>query len=198
MKAYDPTRLVEDNSPCRQDHTVTDVNTWHFYANGYENTKKSIVDYVETSNVGDRFNFIGEYACTDIPLMNSECGNVWGLDGNAGDSDISWHYKYMMNEFRLHDEVNGFIFTEFRDVINEFNGYYRIDDGKKEFGYAGYVPGMTVRDLHSYDFLAVDCEPMKTCRPGETVVIPMVISSFEERHHGEKMSVVWEDRKSVV
>ena len=192
VKAYDPTRLVEDNSPCRQDHTVTDVNTWHFYANGYENTKKSIVDYVETSNVGDRFNFIGEYACTDIPLMNSECGNVWGLDGNAGDSDISWHYKYMMNEFRLHDEVNGFIFTEFRDVINEFNGYYRIDDSKKEFGYAGYVPGMTVRDLHSYDFLAVDCEPMKTCRPGETVVIPMVLSSFEERHHGEKMSVVWE------
>ena len=192
VKVYDPTRLVEDNSVCNRDHTVTDVNTWHFYANGYENTKKSIVDYVESSNVGDTFNYIGEYSCTDVPLMNSECGNVWGLDGNAGDSDISWHYKYMMNEFRLHDEVCGFIFTEFRDVINEFNGYYRIDDSKKVFGYEGYVPDMEIKDLHSYDFLATDCEPMKTCKAGEEVKIPLVISSFTDANHGKAMKVKWE------
>lgn len=192
VKTYDPTRLVEDNSVCNRDHTVTDVNTWHFYANGYENTKQNIVDYVESSNVGDTLNFIGEYACTDVPLMNSECGNVWGLDGNAGDSDISWHYKYMMNEFRLHDEVCGFIFTEFRDVINEFNGYYRIDDSKKVFGYEGYVPGMEIKDLHSYDFLATDCEPMKTCKAGEEVSIPLYISSFTDKNHGKDMKVKWE------
>ena len=192
VKAYDPTRLVEDNSPCRLDHTVTDVNTWHFYANGYDNTKKNIVDYVENSNVGDTFNFIGEYACGDVPLMNSECGNVWGLDGSAGDSDISWHYKYMMNEFRLHEEVCGFIFTEFRDVINEFNGYYRLDDARKEFGYEAYVPGMSLNDLHSYDFLAVDAEPMKTCKPGEKVALPLKLSSFTDVNHGANMQVAWE------
>jgi len=192
VKEYDPTRLVEDNSPCNKDHTVTDVNTWHFYANGYESTKKHIVDYVDSSNVGDKFNFIGEYACTDVPLMNSECGNVWGMDGSAGDSDISWHYKYMMNEYRLHDEICGFIFTEFRDVINEFNGYYRLDDAMKEFGFGGYVPGMTLKDLHSYDFLAVDSEPMKTCKVGEEIEAPLVISSFTDEHHGKDMKVVWE------
>ena len=33
----------------------------------------------------------------------------------------------MMNEFRRHDKMCGFVFTEFRDVTNEFNGYYRLD-----------------------------------------------------------------------
>ena len=34
-KALDPTRLVEDNSPCNRDHVVTDLNTWHAYEPGY-------------------------------------------------------------------------------------------------------------------------------------------------------------------
>lgn len=66
--------------------------------------------------------------------MNSECGNVWGIDGGAGDSDLAWHYRYMLNEFRRHDKLCGFVFTEFRDVTNEFNGYYRLDGTDKNLG----------------------------------------------------------------
>lgn len=40
VKRYDSTRLVEDNSPCNRDHVETDVNTWHFYINGYDRIKK--------------------------------------------------------------------------------------------------------------------------------------------------------------
>ena len=29
-KELDPTRIVEDNSPCAYDHVETDINTWHF------------------------------------------------------------------------------------------------------------------------------------------------------------------------
>ena len=47
--------------------------------------------------------------------------------------------------------------TEFHDVINEFNGYYRIDNSEKDFGYGGEVPGMGVADLHASDFLAWRC-----------------------------------------
>lgn len=79
-------------------------------------------------------NYIRDNMMTDIPVMNSECGNYWGTVGNSGDSDISWHYKYMINEFRLHEKINGFVFTELKDVINEFNGYYRIDDSPKVLG----------------------------------------------------------------
>ena len=192
VKHYDPTRLVEDNSPCNYDHTITDVNTWHFYANGYENVKNRIVDQIEGSEVGGDYNYIGDYKCTDVPLVNSECGAVWGVEGSAGDSDISWQYKYMLNEFRLHDEVSGFVFTEFHDVINEFNGYYRIDNSEKDFGYQGYVPHMTIADLHSADFLATDFVPMKTCAPGEKVTVPLCISSFTDAHHNEAMQVEWE------
>lgn len=192
VKGFDPTRLVEDNSVCNRDHTVTDVNTWHFYANGYENARARILEQIEGSDVGGTFNYADGYACEDVPLVNSECGAVWGVEGSAGDSDISWQYKYMINEFRLHDEVSGFVFTEFHDVVNEFNGYYRIDNSEKEFGYGAYVPDMSLKDLHSADFLAVDFPPMKTCTPGETVTIPLVISSFTDAHHGQPMAVAWE------
>lgn len=79
--------------------------------------------------------------------MNSECGAVWGIDGSAGDSDLAWHYRYMINEFRRHDKMCGFIFTEFHDVINEFNGYYRMDRQEMDFGYGSFVQGMSLRDV---------------------------------------------------
>jgi hypothetical protein len=35
-KSLDPTRLVEDNSPCNYDHVETDINSWHAYLPGWE------------------------------------------------------------------------------------------------------------------------------------------------------------------
>ena len=109
-KRLDPTRLVEDNSPCRSDHVETDVNSWHFYANGYRRVKQIIKDFADGAFAGSTANFIDTNTCGDIPAINSECGNVWGIKGSAGDSDLSWHYKYMLNEFRLNDRLGGFIF----------------------------------------------------------------------------------------
>ncbi len=190
-KTLDPTRLVEDNSPCNKDHVVTDINTYHFYRNGYQNVKDVIEEYAAGAPAGSTKNFTPGNVAGDVPHMNSECGNVWGVDGSAGDSDMSWHYKYMLNEFRLHDAVSGFVFTEFHDVVNEFNGYYRIDNAEKVFGYGDYVPGMTIRDLHAQDFLAYDFPPMKSCAPGETVKLPLFISSFtDERHHSPMKAAV--------
>ena len=78
--------------------------------------------------------------------MNSECGMVWGRAGQrrrqrpglAGTT-------YMLNEYRLHENICGFVFTEFHDVINEFNGYYRIDNQKKNFGYDALGMGMQLK-----------------------------------------------------
>ncbi len=189
-KALDPTRLVEDNSPCNWDHTMTDVNTWHFYSNGYERVKGVVDTFCNNSYEGTQFNFKPGYTMADVPCMNSECGNVWGIEGNAGESDISWQYKYMMNEFRLHDKLCGFVFTEFHDVVNEFNGYYKIDNADKDFGYSIY--GMTIRDLHSQDYLGADYAPMQTVKPGESVTIPLFGSSFTDRRHGKLLTVAWQ------
>lgn len=190
VKELDPTRLVEDNSPCNRDHTITDVNTWHFYSNGYERVKKVISEFCANAYIGSKANYLEGYTMTDVPCMNSECGNVWGITGNSGESDISWQYRYMMNEFRLHDKLCGFVFTEFHDVVNEFNGYYKINNSDKDFGYSEY--GTSLCDLHSQDYLGADFAPMTTVKPGDIVTLPMFGSSFTDTHHASVLDVVWQ------
>lgn len=190
VRALDDTRLIEDNSVCNRDHTITDVNTWHFYSNGYQRVKKVVDDFCDTAYPGTQANYKEGYTMTDVPCMNSECGNVWGVTGNAGESDISWQYKYMMNEFRLHDKLCGFVFTEFHDVVNEFNGYYKIDNGDKDFGYDLY--GMTLKDLHSQDYLGCDFAPMTTVKPGDEIVVPLFGSSFTDVRHGKLLRIDWQ------
>ena len=189
-KSIDPTRPVEDNSPCAWDHTKTDVNTWHFYSNGYKRVKEVVDNFCRNAFVGSTKNFVHGYTMEDVPCMNSECGNVWGVKGNAGDSDISWQYKYMMNEFRLHDKLCGFVFTEFHDVVNEFNGYYKIDNGDKDFGYDLY--GMTLKDLHSQDYLGCDFAPMTTVKVGDEISVPLFGSSFTDVRHGKLLRIDWQ------
>lgn len=191
-KRFDPTRLVEDNSPCNWDHVETDINTWHFYKNGYEAVRDHIADVVEKTFPGSTFNYIGGNVQSDAPLMNSECGNVWGIQGGAGDSDLAWHYRYMMNEFRRHDKLCGFVFTEFRDVTNEFNGYYRLNGTDKHFGYESFVPGMSIADLHSADFIVIDAPPCVTVEAGSPVEVALLRSSFSDRHFGQQLRLEWE------
>lgn len=191
-KQADPTRLVEDNSPCRYDHVETDINTWHFYINGYEQVRDHIRNVVKETYPGSAFNCIGEHRQGRAPLMNSECGLVWGVDGSAGDSDLAWQYRYMLNEYRLHEKLCGFVFTEFHDVVNEFNGYYRIDDTDKDWGYQDFCRGMTLRDLHAEDFVAVDAPPCQTVQAGAAVAVPLVLSSFGDANHGKALTVAWE------
>jgi hypothetical protein len=94
-KQLDPTRLVEDNSPCNGDHTETDLNTWHDYLPGYA-WRARLDQIVKDTHAGSPWNFIGGRQQGHQPLFNSECGNVWGYDGSTGDVDWSWDYHIMM------------------------------------------------------------------------------------------------------
>ncbi|MGI5885016.1 MAG: glycoside hydrolase family 2 protein [Candidatus Spyradocola sp.] len=189
IKAFDPTRLVEDNSACNHDHVETDLNTWHFYLNGYMAVKEEIDTASRSSYAGSAWNCIGPNRLRSVPLMNSECGMVWGVQDSAGDSDLAWQYHYMLNEYRLHENLCGFVFTEMNDVVNEFNGYYRIDNAKKEFGYEALGLGMTLNDLHAKDFLAYDAPPCRTVGAGETVATPLYYSNFGGCAAGEPLRV---------
>ena len=60
--------------PCRDG-----FNTWHFYINGYEQLREHVTDVVDETFPGSSFNCIGDNVQGDAPLMNSECGNVWGF-----------------------------------------------------------------------------------------------------------------------
>ncbi|MCE5248890.1 beta galactosidase jelly roll domain-containing protein [bacterium] len=185
-KNADPTRLVEDNSPDqgRRWHVMTDINSWHAYLPGYR-WAEYMDEVVRNTFPGSEWNFIGGNKQPDIPMMNSECGNVWGYKGGTGDVDISYEYHIMMNEYRRRPRISGFLFTEFHDVINEWNGYYRFDRSMKDFGLDELCPGMTVRDFHSDLYLIPGGDFKKIVAPGDTFSVPVTASFLSDTVPGE-------------
>lgn len=174
-KQLDPTRLVEDNSPCNLDHTETDLNTWHDYLPG-DGWRQRLDEVSAKTFPGSAWNFIGGRVQQRQPMLNSECGNVWGYDGSTGDVDWSWDYHIMLNEFRRHPKVAGWLYTEHHDVINEWNGYYRYDRSPKDPGFDAFAPGMTLRDLHAPFYLSTGSELCREVAPGAAVAVPLFAS----------------------
>ncbi|MFO1500896.1 MAG: glycoside hydrolase family 2 TIM barrel-domain containing protein [Verrucomicrobiota bacterium] len=187
-KQLDPTRLVEDNSPCNFDHTESDLNSWHAYLPGYA-WREHLDQVTHDSRPGSKWNFIGGRTQGSQPLLNSECGNVWGYEGSTGDCDWSWDYHIMMNEFRRHPQVCGWLYTEHHDVINEWNGYYRFDRTEKLTGLEEIVPGMTLRDLHSPFYIAPAGELCRDAKPGETIEVPLWASFMTDQTPSPKLKV---------
>jgi len=178
-KSLDSTRLVEDNSPCNHDHVLTDINSWHVYLPGYawrEHLDKVTADTFP----GSKWNFIGGRTQGDQPLLNSECGNVWGYEGSTGDVDWSWDYHIMMNEFRRHPKIAGWLYTEHHDVINEWNGYYRFDRSDKYDGMSALAPDMTLKDLHSRYYIVPEVPLCSSVAPGSEISVPLLASFMTE------------------
>ncbi len=174
-KSLDASRLVEDNSPCNYDHVITDINSWHVYLPGYE-WGNHLAQVTRDTKPGSKWNYIGGRTQGTQPLLNSECGNVWGYEGSAGDVDWTWDYHIMMNEFRRHPKVSGWLYTEHHDVINEWNGYYRFDRSEKTTGLAELAPGMSLLDLHSALYLSPGGDLCRTVEPGAKVSVPVFAS----------------------
>jgi hypothetical protein len=185
-KQLDPTRLVEDNSPCNGDHTETDMNTWHDYLPGYA-WQARLDQIVKDTYPGSTWNFIGGRQQGRQPLFNSECGNVWGYEGSTGDVDWSWDYHIMMNEFRMHPKIGGWLYTEHHDVINEWNGYYRYDRSEKFTGLDSLAPGMSLTDLHSPFYISTGDQLCRDVKPGETVEVPLFASFMTDRRPGNHL-----------
>ncbi|WP_337042455.1 glycoside hydrolase family 2 protein [Emticicia sp. 17c] len=180
-KSLDNTRLVEDNSICcGAGHTETDINSWHEYLPGWawEDHLKSIND---NTFVGSDFHYEKGYKQTDVPNINSECGNVWGYEGSTGDCDWSWDYHQMMNTFRKYPKIAGWLYTEHHDVINEWNGYVRFDRSEKETGVGEMVKGMSIRDFHAPFYISTGNEISKTVQPNELITVPLYASFMTDR-----------------
>ena len=191
-KELDPTRLVEDNSTNNQDHVVTDINSWHAYIPGY--WWEDLLDlYCEHTYAGSPWNFAKGYKQARQPMMNSECGNVWGYEyeggSTTGDIDWSWDYHMMINAFRRHPECCGWLYTEHHDVINEWNGYYRYDRSDKITGIPQLVPGMRLNDLHAPFYIAMEERLCRDVRPGEIVEVPLYASFFTDEAVGPELTL---------
>ncbi len=190
-KQLDPSRLVEDNSACNFDHVATDINSWHAYLPGYE-WQKTLDQVCRDTHPGSGWNFVPGRAQQDQPLLNSECGNVWGYEGSTGDVDWSWDYHIMMNEFRRHPKICGWLYTEHHDVINEWNGYYRYDRSDKHTGLGDLAPGMSLRDLHSPFYIAADRAMCRTVQPGARLEVPLCASFMTDADVGTPLTLEME------
>lgn len=187
-KALDPTRLVEDNSPCNYDHVETDINSWHAYLPGYA-WRESLAQVTRDTYPGSVWNFIGGRKQARQPLLNSECGNVWGYEGSTGDVDWSWDYHIMMNEFRRHPKICGWLYTEHHDVINEWNGYYRYDRSEKITGLEDLVRGMSLNDLHGPFYISTGSDLCRDVKPGEVVEVPLWASFMADHAPGQALQI---------
>ena len=187
-KKLDSTRVVEDNSPCNLDHVATDINTWHAYLPGYA-WRERLDQICTDTHTGSKWNFIGGRTQGNEPMFNSECGNVWGYQGSAGDVDWSWDYHIMINEFRRHPKVCGWLYTEHHDVINEWNGYWRYDRSEKYTGLEELVDGMKLNDLHDDFYIAMDRELCRKVSPGESVSVPLFASFMTEKRVGPRLFI---------
>jgi hypothetical protein len=188
-KSLDDTRLVEDNSICcGAGHTETDINSWHEYLPG-EGWEKHLKTISDNTFVGSEFHYEKGYKQTDVPNINSECGNVWGYEGSTGDVDWSWDYHRMMNTFRKYPKIAGWLYTEHHDVINEWNGYYRFDRSEKETGVGEIVEGMGIKDFHSEVYLSTGNEISRSVKPKEEVLIRLYLSSMTDIDLGNNLTL---------
>jgi hypothetical protein len=175
-KTLDPTRLVDDNSPCcGRGHTATDLNTWHEYLPGWRWDDR-LNQASDSTYPGSPWNFEPGYAQDSQPNLNAEFGNVWGYQGSTGDVDWSWDYHRAVNAFRCHPRVAGWLYTELHDVINEWNGYWRFDRSEKETGLGALVEGMSLRDLHAPLYIVVGDSLSRSVQPGQQVEVPLYAS----------------------
>ena len=183
-KELDPSRLVEDVSACHHDHVETDINSWHAYCAGWtwDNT---INEYDQNTFPGSTYNFINGNRQDGAPMINSECGNVWGYDGSAGDCDYTWDYHIMINSFRQHPKCAGWLYTEHHDVINEWNGYVRYDRTPKIDGMDELVPGMSIKDFQSPYYIVPQCYLCMTAKGGEAVDVPLYASFTTDQDPGQ-------------
>ena len=162
-KRLDPTRLVEDNSPCLYDHVVTDINSWHFYLNDYEAAREHIEEVVAKTHPGSEFNYVGGNTQGSEPLLNSEYG---GISARMGDLDVSWCLRFLTNELRRHEKICGYVYTELTDIEWERNGLYDYDRSRKEFG---YDPALLLGEA----FIGIDAPPGMTVSGGDEVCLPV-------------------------
>lgn len=174
-KQLDPTRLVEDNSPCRFDHVKTDINSWHFYLEDWAAAATHVAEVVEKTFPGSPFNYVAGCVQDTAPLINSEYG---GLSARGGDRDIAWPFLHLTSLLRKYDKICGYVYTELSDIEWEHNGLLNYDRSPKIFNYPA---GITPRDLQNDDFIVLDAPPYQRVEATATVPIPVLYSHWSER-----------------
>ena len=84
-KQLDPTRLVEDNSPCNGDgHVETDLNSWHMYLPGWKWKAHARPGHEAQTFPGSTWNYIGGRKQAEAAPAQQRVRQRLGLRGHDG------------------------------------------------------------------------------------------------------------------
>ncbi len=187
-KQLDPSRLVVDNSTCHADHVATDLNTWQASLPG--DAWASRLDKIcHDTYLGSPWNFTGGNLQDEQPLLNSECGHIQGYQGGSGAVDFSWDYHLMLNAFRRHPQCCGWLYRQSHDMTDAWEGYRRYDRSRKFTGLSDLVDGMSLRDLHSPFYIALESDLCTTVHPGESREVPVFLSCMTDQDVGPTLQL---------
>ena len=184
-KALDPTRIVEDNSPCLYDHVTSDINTWHFYITSWGSARTHVQRVVDQTYSGSDFNYVGgkfgdtarRFVQGTAPLLNSEYA---GLSARQGEKDIAHTFRYLTTVLRAHEAITGYVYTELTDIEWEHNGLVNYDRTAKVFGYDAAFPGMEPADVNGADFIGFDAPPFEWVAPDTTITLSTFVSHWAD------------------
>lgn len=166
VRAWDPSRLVVDNSGWR--HVVTDIADTHKYTGdpsewrGFLSLLTS--DPMAIQVLGHPFYALGRYHYDGEPIMVSEYGGGWR-------DDRSWDFRWQTNELRRHPGIVGYTYTELYDIEHEYAGFALYDRTPKDFG---YDPAM----INSPDFVVLDYREDAHLQPGSALSVGVSVSAY--------------------
>jgi hypothetical protein len=166
IKAWDPTRLVVDNSGWR--HVKTDIADSHKYTEFADEWRETVTtlanDPISLIVLGHPF-YAASYQYDGEPLMMSEYGVGWG-DGRPIE------FKWQTDEIRRHANIVGYTYTELYDIEHELAGLLTYDRREKSIGYDLAI-------INSEDYIGIDTFDLPSnMRVGETVELPLYVSLY--------------------
>ena len=193
VKKVDGSRLVVDNSACRHDHVITDINDWHYYTNDEDDWNKVLAEIDRNTYEGSPWNYVAGRCQDGAPLLNSEYAGLGREDWKHwSDHDISWSFKFMTERLRLHEKIAGYVYCELQDIEWETScGLMRYDRILQVFGYWGSEEDpFSPSRINADDLLIIDRPLGSLVRQGDRVTARVYLSHFGQAK-GEYAHLTW-------
>ena len=165
IRAWDPTRLIVDNSGWR--HVRTDIADSHKYTDNEQEWRSFMTQLATTPAevvvLGHPFFAQGRQYGGE-PLMITEYGSGWGEERPAA-------FRGQTMEIRHHEGVVGYTYTELYDIEHELAGLAHYDRTLKNI-----TDDLTL--INSADFVGLDYRGNIIVRPGTALEVPIFVSAY--------------------
>ena len=190
IRKLDPTRLVEDNSPCNYDHIVnTDLNSWHFYIDDHARGQGAHpATWSTQTRPGSGFNYCPGLTQSNLPADQLR------IRGGLGRRRRPRHLVGPPRPdhavapapqdpgIRLHRAGRHRVGAQRPGQLRPHAQAVRL----RRLG----ARHEAQRNPDGADFVGYDAPPAIVGKPGETITVPVFVSHYSDRTFQPKLQVV--------